>query len=46
MEYRYMGKTKMSELCLGTMTFGREGEASEVTAPYPHDFIAHAQNNR
>lgn len=26
MEYRFLGKTglKVSELCLGTMTFGRE----------------------
>lgn len=31
MEYRYLGKTgmKVSELCLGTMTFGRETEAAE-----------------
>ncbi|MEJ2357189.1 MAG: aldo/keto reductase [Deinococcales bacterium] len=31
MEYRYLGNTgvKVSELCLGAMTFGREGEASE-----------------
>ena len=31
MEYRYLGSTgmKVSELCLGAMTFGREGEASE-----------------
>jgi aryl-alcohol dehydrogenase-like predicted oxidoreductase len=34
MNYRYMGKTglKVSELCLGAMTFGREGEASEETS--------------
>ncbi len=32
MEYRYLGKTglRVSELCLGTMTFGRENEASEA----------------
>lgn len=32
MEYRYLGKTglKVSELCLGAMTFGLEGEASEA----------------
>ena len=31
MEYRFLGSSgvKVSELCLGTMTFGREGEASE-----------------
>jgi aryl-alcohol dehydrogenase-like predicted oxidoreductase len=31
MQYRYLGHTgmKVSELCLGAMTFGREGEASE-----------------
>ncbi|HKI56833.1 MAG TPA: aldo/keto reductase [Trueperaceae bacterium] len=31
MEYRYLGNTgmKVSELCLGAMTFGRENEASE-----------------
>ncbi len=31
MNYRYLGKTglKVSELCLGAMTFGREHEASE-----------------
>lgn len=31
MEYRYLGKTgmKVSELCLGTMTFGRETEAGD-----------------
>ena len=31
MEYRYLGTSgvKVSELCLGAMTFGREGEASE-----------------
>ena len=33
MEYRYLGKTgmKVSELCLGTMTFGRETAAPEST---------------
>jgi aryl-alcohol dehydrogenase-like predicted oxidoreductase len=31
MNYRYLGKTglKVSELCLGAMTFGRENEATE-----------------
>jgi aryl-alcohol dehydrogenase-like predicted oxidoreductase len=31
MEYRYLGTSgvKVSELCLGAMTFGREGEAGE-----------------
>lgn len=31
MNYRFLGNTglSVSELCLGTMTFGREGEASE-----------------
>src|SRR6202022_2669854 len=31
MNYRYLGKTglKVSELCLGSMTFGRENEATE-----------------
>ena len=31
MDYRYLGTSgvKVSELCLGAMTFGREGEASE-----------------
>jgi aryl-alcohol dehydrogenase-like predicted oxidoreductase len=32
MEYRYLGNTgvKVSELCLGAMTFGRENEANET----------------
>jgi aryl-alcohol dehydrogenase-like predicted oxidoreductase len=32
MEYKYLGNTglRVSELCLGTMTFGRENEATEA----------------
>src|SRR5947209_4538125 len=32
MEYKYLGHTglRVSELCLGTMTFGRENEATEA----------------
>jgi aryl-alcohol dehydrogenase-like predicted oxidoreductase len=31
MNYRFLGSTglRVSELCLGTMTFGRENEATE-----------------
>ncbi|MBV9491264.1 MAG: aldo/keto reductase [Verrucomicrobia bacterium] len=38
MEYRYLGKTglQVSELCLGTMTFGRENEATE---PESHQML-------
>ncbi len=38
MNYRYLGRTglKVSELCLGAMTFGREHEASEAES---HDML-------
>jgi aryl-alcohol dehydrogenase-like predicted oxidoreductase len=38
MEYRYMGKTglKVSELCLGAMTFGRESSEDESYAILDH----------
>lgn len=39
MNYRFLGRTglKVSELCLGTMTFGREHEASEAES---HEMLA------
>lgn len=47
MEYRYLGKTgmKVSELCLGAMTFGREGEADETTSHGMMDAFAEAGGN-
>jgi len=32
MDYRYLGRTglRVSELCLGAMTFGRENEADQA----------------
>ena len=45
MQYRYMGKTglKVSELCLGAMTFGRE--TSEVDSFAIMDRFAAAGGN-
>ncbi len=42
MDYRYLGRTglKVSELCLGAMTFGRETD--EATS----NFIANFQKDR
>lgn len=47
MNYRYLGKTglKVSELCLGAMTFGRENEASEEESFQMMDrFVAEGGN--
>jgi aryl-alcohol dehydrogenase-like predicted oxidoreductase len=47
MNYRYLGKTglKVSELCLGAMTFGRENEASEQESFQMMDrFVAEGGN--
>lgn len=47
MEYRYLGKTgmKVSELCLGAMTFGREGDTDEATSHQMMDAFAEAGGN-
>lgn len=47
MEYRHLGRTgiKVSELCLGTMTFGREHEADEPTSHRMMDMFAEAGGN-
>lgn len=39
MDYRFLGRTglKVSELCLGAMTFGREHEATEAES---HEMLA------
>jgi aryl-alcohol dehydrogenase-like predicted oxidoreductase len=40
MEYRFLGRmgTKVSELSLGAMTFGRQ--TSYVDLPYPYGFVS------
>jgi aryl-alcohol dehydrogenase-like predicted oxidoreductase len=40
MDYRYLGRTglRVSELCLGAMTFGRENEADEAES---HSMLDH-----
>ena len=45
MNYRYLGKTglKVSELCLGAMTFGRE--AGEATSRQILDYFVEAGGN-
>ena len=45
MNYRLLGQSglRVSELCLGTMTFGEDwgwDEASKVQLGFPHDFYA------
>lgn len=47
MDYRYLGKTGMmvSELCLGAMTFGREGDTSEADSYTMMDMFAEAGGN-
>src|ERR1700693_220635 len=47
MNYRYLGKTgiKVSELCLGAMTFGRENEASEEESFQMMDHFVEAGGN-
>ena len=40
MDYRFLGKTglKVSELCLGAMTFGWT-TAGDKPLPYPYDYL-------
>ena len=47
MNYRYLGKTglKVSELCLGAMTFGRENEATEEESFQMMDHFVAAGGN-
>lgn len=47
MEFRYLGNTgvKVSELCLGAMTFGRENEASEEESRRMLDAFVEAGGN-
>jgi len=47
MEYRYLGRTglKVSELCLGAMTFGRDAEADEKDSFAMMDTFAEAGGN-
>jgi aryl-alcohol dehydrogenase-like predicted oxidoreductase len=47
MEYRYLGRTglRVSELCLGAMTFGRENEADEAESHAMLDHFVGAGGN-
>ena len=47
MNYRFLGSTglRVSELCLGTMTFGRENEATEEESRAMMDRFAEVGGN-
>jgi aryl-alcohol dehydrogenase-like predicted oxidoreductase len=47
MNYRFLGRTglRVSELCLGTMTFGRENEATEEESRAMMDRFAEVGGN-
>jgi len=41
MRYKLLGRSglRVSELCLGAMTFGEDWEASKIELGFPHDFL-------
>jgi aryl-alcohol dehydrogenase-like predicted oxidoreductase len=47
MDYRYLGRTglRVSELCLGAMTFGRENEADQAESHAMLDHFVAAGGN-